>query len=438
MRLTLVSCCLLAGCDLGAAQADDDGGGFTSFAVQNGPFAINSVEPGHLIEVGIPIAQNQASANLHPIYNVRTTVGASDKLQLRAVVSLSRCNETDTPVGHGAGSGDKGSPCETMMHRVRAGTHYTYGYAPTFEARAIWKPNGKQIVGWTSLTCDTKTHHCPIVLDANNVTGAGDLGVPVGGAKTGNVVVEVRAYAQPGDGWMAGDIAELEGDCVGDDYGHCAGNEITFDEQDTHTRQDATQGQLTLVHETAAGPPHQDVTETALHAGQIQIFTGYFDKCNVAHPKPQVVLQRAVDVSKLAAGDVLQAETTFDAADDPGNGYNFDHYLGTWIILTSGPGDIYPTGAGSRWISPMTGENCTTDPCTKHMNGAVKLGADLPASGTMYINVLAEAIQQGSNTEGACAGPNPYTNDYVDVLPGHKHELHVTCYAATGAANCAW
>jgi len=46
----------------------------------------------------------------------------------------------------------------------------------------------------------------------------------------------------------------------------------------------------------------------------------------------------------------------------------------------------------------------------------------------MFINVVTEAIQQGSNTEGACTGPSPYKNAFIDVLGGLKHELHTTCF----------
>jgi hypothetical protein len=409
-----------AGCLIGDA-AEDSHDDYNPEVVQNGRFAIDSVEPGQHIAAGIPIAQGVGQANAVPIYNVTTKVLAGDKLQLRAVVAVSRCNNTDTPPGHGAGSGDAGSPCETMTNRVQGGTHYTYNYAPTIEARAIWKPTGKPLVAWTGYHCNTAIHHCPIVLEADDLD--------VGKYTTGNVAVEVRAYADPGDSWMAGDIMELEGDCQNDDYGHCANHEITGDEQNTHTRQDATQGQLTIVHEPAAGMPHHDATETTLRTAMIGIFTGYYNKCNVQHPRPQVVMQRQIDPTKLHAGDILQAETTFAVQDDPANGtYNFNHYVGAWIILTNGPGDIYPTGPGSRWISPMTGKNCENDPCTKHMIGAVSVGSDLPAT-PMYISVLGEAIEQGPNTEGACTGPNPYVNAFIDVLGGAKHELHVTCFS---------
>jgi hypothetical protein len=85
----------------------------------------------------------------------------------------------------------------------------------------------------------------------------------------------------------------------------------------------------------------------------------------------------------------------------------------------------------------MTGKNCENDPCTKHMVGAVVVGSDLPVT-PMYITVLGEAIQQGSNTTGSCTGPNPYKNAFINVLGGAKHELHVTCFGSVASgASCS-
>jgi hypothetical protein len=367
-------------------------------------FQVATLEPGHDVEAGIPIAASEGAAKPVVIYSVPLDgVGANETLHVQGQVSVSRCNRTDVPAGHGQGLGDLHSPCER---------HKSYNYAPHVKARLVLHDGGgPKVLDSMQYACSTELHHCPFMVKAH-VNGVA--------VAHGSIDLEVLAFTGPGD-TPTNDVVELEAECAGDDYNPC--HPIPQNPADQQKPQFDTSGQLTLVR-IAPGAAARTITTSKLEHDKIPITT------STDHPGgPTLLFSR--ELTNVQPGDVVEATATMLGKNDRANApYRFDHFFGTWIFLTTTPNQTRPSGAGARWISPFDGKNCDTSvpggACERVQAGALQVPADLPPGAKVYVNVAGWAIEKGPSS----AGEN---GKILDVL---QPSLTIQCTSAARANPC--
>jgi len=227
------------------------------------------------------------------------------------------------------------------------------------------------------------------------------------------VRLEAGAYDQQsgaGIGPYANDVVEVDGDCLNADYTHCqASNQLDLDasglsgspstgDQLSVLRPGSSRVLPTAPYTTASdGVYTQHLSTTSNNIVAADIGNGV--------TSPERVVVASIPLTSIHANDlidVVDAEVTAD--DHPGDGYAFEHYVETSLVLATGA--TVGSGTGVLYnLSPWAGGNCNarspenhcgdpTSPSIFHTSGIGPILGN--QSGPLYVNLVARAEDQNA------------------------------------------
>lgn len=396
------------------------------------------------VAVGIPVDRAQGPQKVPAgkrvvAYSVAlppAADGATTTLRVRGVAALSRCNANDHLPGAGTGRGSLHSPCEdeqaykppfsprgydeSEMYGERPNLPGDQGYAPSVAGRLFLAespagtPGDRAIGPWRTRKCPKRTHHCPITIETT-VPG-------VGAAKPlylNLVVVAFHPQARvdsSGGAELSKDIVELEADCAGadasagGDYNPDSPGDAGKDPFDDNAFCDPVRetqaehskaGQLTVVRAGESYPAPTPLVQSAPLVDRLPVST-------IVKGVPQLQVVFSARIEGASPGDVIEARSELSVKNDPQNGsYEFDHLVGSYVLLTSSPTErrwVEQTdNPFDRMITSIFGRNCfgaqgcsTATGNAILKTGAVAVPPGAPAESEMYVNVVANAIDKAA------------------------------------------
>jgi len=359
----------------------------------------DAVEPPAALKTGIPIYPRRAAARKHPIviytlYAPRLSSG--ERVNIAGSDHTSYCRPSDI-----SGNGNPGSPCR-MLTGGEAPDPYDYTVhleIHVYQAESATAKSSGQSEDWlanSSRLCTFHFHHCAFTAK-NNVTG-----LSRGSGKYINL--ELAAWTSSGE-WESGQMLEVEGDCVNDNYGDC----VPRPNDDQRTK---SKGQLSVIRMGSG------YSGTVTAPTQAQFTQAYIDINTSGTQRPQVVYSRPIygveqgDVIEAAGG--MQLDGTQPCAPDyctlngsPDPTYVFHHNVQAWWLLATSP--LHKRAdSDERYISGADIQNCQSSDgtdaglCRLQQLGAVTAPAP-PDDRTMYLNfvgVAKDTSHEGPSTNG--------------------------------------
>jgi hypothetical protein len=289
------------------------------------------------------------------LYSVRLpALSHTEKLRLRAELTLSRCNKKDI-----AGlSGDaKTTPCDTKKMKKRP-----YGYNPRFSARFVLAgsegdASGQPLSQWFDTKCTEGKHHCALAMPEVAFDDPPDAA-----ERFVNLVVTADADGHNAKSWHVMEVEKGKGALYVTRLAPGAATALA----------DKTE-KLLATKPMGIDRPKEDGDPTQVR---------------------QLLYQ--LELTGLAPGDVVAADARMTALL---GGYKCDPLITGSLILTASPDARAPKGKHDQALTARNGHNCpdhSKDGCRYEKSGAAKLGAGAPS--TMYLSYVATALR-------SCAKP---------------------------------
>jgi hypothetical protein len=352
---------------------------------------VDTTERDASVSSGIAIRRSAAAARRHPTvaYSVRLRHLSSRRERMRIVGSIhaSYCVGPDID-----GTADTGSPCERLAGDDAPNPHYELRLeARLYRAARPGDPSDRStrlLNPPRSVGCTVDEHHCPITVTVNRT-----LSSPRGGKPYLNLEVFAWTRSQR---WHPSDRLELEGDCLHDDYRRCASLPANRPRRGDPALLRPTEGLLGVLrigsdYGTPPDPGAAQGSSTTIDEPSLEV-----------NGRPTVVHSARLD--HVVVGDVVEAAGRVEIA-----GHGFDHYAGSWWVLSPSPGTAAPiSGAPDRFASPNSGTNCLgphshlgtagDGSCSIAQRAVVTVPAG--AATTMYLNYVVV-------TRDEAAPPNP-------------------------------
>lgn len=381
----------------------------------------DKTEPGKWVSHGVPVqrATNARRAQPTVIYSVALPrLDRTESLRIRAVVAISRCNETDRRAGGGPHEGNLRSPCELAHDPYGLAGHGEYD--PRIAARAYIGSRPSDLdhgVGhWEAQRCTRPRHHCPIVIR----TGVDAPSQSQHRVYLNLAVVAFNPKARVGRRGRPVDVVELDANCRHHDYNPDADgdgdptDDSTFCAPVMGGASSDTRGELQVIRlGRGHAAPRVRSTRSLIHR---HLRVSAVAPGSARAPRPRVVLRQRI--RHLRPGDVVDAAAAFHLRDHAGGGYVFRHFARGLLILSASPGAVQPRKASrsaDRWLSGSSGTNCPHGAgCEIEKAGAIVVPRGAP--GTMWVSYVGSAVDSG--------GVNGAT---TDVTGGH---LSVAVYRA--------
>ena len=348
----------------------------------------DKVEPGRRVSHGIPVsrASGPRGARARAVYSVRLPrLRPRQRLLIRGVVAVTRCNRSDARAGGGAHQGALHSPCESVRHPYRAPSGGQYD--PKIGVRAFLgsrrRELGRGIGEWKVRRCTTGIHHCPLEVRTQ-------LHKPPRrrGAWLNLAVTAFSPKARLGRRGRPVDVIELDGDCKHHDLNPDSGYCVPV----LKSASSNTAGVLTAIRFGASRHPARPRTSHKLINRHLRVQAS---RRSIKTAEPRIILRERV--RHLSPGDVIDADARFHLRDHPGGRYVFRHAVRGLLFLSPNPHGLSPhasSGSPGRWLSGVNGTNCP------HRTGCEieKLGAATVPKGarrTMWVTYVAWARDRG-------------------------------------------
>jgi excisionase family DNA binding protein len=435
---------------------------------------------------GIPVAPRSTpggSTYSRLVYSIRAhSVTSAETILARGTVYLSSCISSDInppppPLGNAH------NPCTHYYADVHPNrTPYSdasgsyvpdIGVKVTMTGAPTQDPTrGAEITGWSTSPCNVGMHRC--VLSARNSKPMRGL-TPLQPAYFNLIVSAYDPHAPVDDNRNPKDVIELNADCAKDaagrqDYKPCKPLAPGLTDCTGFLAVCAEGGQLSIAREGRyrSLPP---LTPHYLPANDAQCpsyATPGKGKCvrisTTQASRGRGYVVRTARLTSLHPGDVIDAYGIVEAAPDPANdrlppctacepdgrnypggAYEFNHFIGSQILLTDTPGATKLRGAGpyGEWITPHNGTNCIVgrhdcriySPITFTKPSVVSVPAAYDGR-TMYVNLIANATDPGVRDDSNNRVPDRYA--IVDILPGSNgggSVLRLACMDADASEN---
>jgi hypothetical protein len=346
----------------------------------------DKAERGRRVSVGVPVSRAGHAHDSEPrvVYSVRLPgLRRSQKLRIRGIAAITRCDQSDQRLGGGAHEGTLHSPCESIRHpySVPGGGQYD----PRVAARAFigFGPSDlRDPVGhWDVQPCTTALHHCPLEVSAkvDHPPRAHDMWLNL-------AVASFSPDARVGSRGQSVDVVELDGDCKHHDFNPASG----YCKPVLTSASSNTQGELTAIRFGSSRKPTRPRTTRKLINRQIRV---QGSRRSSSATRPRIVLRQRL--RHLSPGDVVDAKASFHLRDDPGDGYVFRHEVSGLMFLSADPTAIHPrTSSGSRWLAASARTNCPhSSGCEIEKVGAATVPEEAPK--TMWVTYVGSARDSG-------------------------------------------
>jgi hypothetical protein len=435
---------------------------------------------------GIPVAPRSTpggSTYSRLAYSIHAhRIARPETILARGTVYLSSCITSDInppppPIGYDH------NPCTHYYADVHPNrTPYTdasgsyvpdIGVKVTMTGAPTHHPaQGTDITGWSTSACSIGMHRC--VLSARDSKPLHGL-TPPQSAYFNLIVSAYDPHAPVDSNRQPKDVIELNADCATDasgrqDYNPCKPLAPRLTDCAPFLAVCVEGGQLSIarVGRHRSLPPFTSHYVPADDAQCPSYATPGEGKCvrisTTGASRGTGYVVRTARLTSLHPGDVIDANGIVEAAPDPGNGplppcaacesdgsnypggvYEFNHFIGSQILLTDNPGAPKLSGAGpyGEWLTPHNGTNCRVGrhDCTIHspITFTKPSVVSVPAGydgRTMYVNLIANATDPGVRDDSNNLVPDLYA--IVDVLPGRSSGgsvLRVACMDAHTSEN---